>query len=147
MPEVLTPIPRRGSRWFRWAMVSGLGVGLLALFLLARFWPFRLDAVIRELADESDSKVTVRSFRATYFPHPGCILDQVIFQHNPGSGTPPLITIKQLTIRGTSGLCAVKGNVEVFDAHSGSTLFLLEGISCLGEEQCATPLDDAKHLF
>ena len=68
---------------------------------MAFFWPFRLDAITKELADESDSKVTAGSFHATYFPHPGCILDQVIFQHNPGSGAPPLITIKQLTIRGT----------------------------------------------
>jgi hypothetical protein len=102
MPEVLTRTSIRGSRWIRVAILSGLGVGLLTVVLLmAFFWPFRLDAVIRDLADESDSKVTAGSFHATYFPHPGCILDQVIFQHNPGSGAPPLITIKQLTIRGT----------------------------------------------
>jgi hypothetical protein len=100
MSEILTPIPIRGSRWGRLAIVFGLGVGLLTL-LLALFWPFRLDAVIKELAEESDSKVTARSFHATYFPHPGCILDQVIFQHNPLSGAPPLITIRRLTIQGT----------------------------------------------
>ena len=69
-------------------MASCLGcvLGLLTIFLLmAFFWPFRLDAITKELADESDSKVTAGSFHATYFPHPGCILGQVIFQHNPGT--------------------------------------------------------------
>ncbi len=84
------------------AILSGLVLGLLTIVLLmAFFWPFRIDAITKELADESDSKVTAGSFHATYFPHPGCILGQVIFQHNPGNGAPPLITIKQLTIRGT----------------------------------------------
>jgi hypothetical protein len=133
MPELLTPIPRRGSRWSRWVIVSGLGVGLLTLFLLARFWPFRLDAVIKELADESDSKVTVRSFRATYFPHPGCILGQVIFQHNPGSGTPPLITIKQLTIRGT--IAGILGRHVKLVVVEGMHIF----VPPLGSEHFKTP--------
>ena len=99
---MLTPTPIRGSRSIRVVILSGLGVGLLTVFvLIAFFWPFRVDAVLRELADESDSKVTTGSFHATYFPHVGCILDQVIFQHNPRSGAQPLITIKKLTIRGT----------------------------------------------
>jgi hypothetical protein len=38
------------------------------------------------------------------------------------------------------GLCAIKGNVEVFDSHTGGTLFLLPGTNCLGEEPCSTPL-------
>ena len=59
------------------------------------FWPFRLDKVTKELADESDSKVTAGSFHATYFPYPGCVLEQVIFQHNPKAGTPPLIAVKE----------------------------------------------------
>ena len=37
-------------------------------------------------------------------------------------------------------LCAVKGNVEVFDSHTGGTLFLLPGQNCLGAEPCSTPL-------
>ena len=90
----------RKPRRLRPAALAGLGLGiavvllLLAISFLVFLWPFRLDAVIKELADESDSKVTAGSFHATYFPHPGCILDQVIFQHNPRGGAPPLITIK-----------------------------------------------------
>ena len=116
------------------AILSGLVLGLLTIVLLmAFFWPFRLDAITKELADESDSKVTAGSFHATYFPHPGCILDQVIFQHNPGSGAPPLITIKQLTIRGT-----IAG---IFANHV--KLVVVEGmhilIPPLGSEHFKTP--------
>jgi AsmA-like C-terminal region len=133
MPEAFTPTPTRGSRWMRVAMLSGLGLGLLSVSLLAFFWPFRLDTVIKELADESDSKVTAGSFHATYFPHPGCILDQVSFQHNPSSGAPPLITIKQLTIQGT-----IAG---IFGRHV--KLVVVEGmhilIPPLGSEHFKTP--------
>ena len=64
--------PRRDlSRWLKPVVLPALGLGLAALFLiLAFFWPFRLDTVTKELADESDSKVTAGSFRATYFPPP-----------------------------------------------------------------------------
>ena len=63
-----------------------------------------------------------------------------------GSATGMVRVIISIAQKGDpSGLCAVKGNVEVFDSHSGSTLFLLEGASCLGAEPCATPLDDQKH--
>jgi AsmA-like C-terminal region len=103
MSEVLSQTSVRRSRWLKPAALSGLGLGLAAVvfLLLAFYWPFRLDAVTKEFADESDSKVSAGSFHTTYFPHPGCVLEQVIFQHNPARGAPPLITVKRITIRGT----------------------------------------------
>jgi hypothetical protein len=102
LPETPVQKPRRLKAW----ALPGLGLGIAAILLLAIFflvfwWPFRLDTVTKEMADESDSKVTAGSFRATYFPHPGCVMEQVIFQHNPRGGAPPLITIKRITVRGT----------------------------------------------
>ena len=41
-------------------------------------------------------------------------------------------------------LCAVKANLEVFDSHTGGTLFLVTGQNCIGAEQCVTPFDDLK---
>ncbi len=109
MSQVLSQNPVRLSQRLKAVVLPRLALGLaavfllllLAIFLLVVFWPFRLDTVIRELADESDSKVTAGSFQATYFPHPGCVLEKVIFQHNPRNGSPPLITVKRITIRGT----------------------------------------------
>ena len=128
----------RQSRRLKPAALSGLALGiaavfLFAIFLLAFFWPFRLDTVTKELADESDSKVSAGSFHATYFPHPGCVLEQVIFQHNPKNGAPPLITVKRITIRGTF--------TGIFVKHV--KLVLVEGmhilIPPLGSEHFKTP--------
>ena len=41
-------------------------------------------------------------------------------------------------------LCAVKANLEVFDSHTGGTLFLVAGQNCIGAEPCVTPFDDPK---
>jgi hypothetical protein len=145
MSQVHIRSRRRPSRWLKAVMVSALGLGLVAPFLLlAFFWPFRLETVTKELADESDSRVTAGSFRATYFPHPGCVLEQVIFQHNLKSGTPPLIIVKRITIRGTFA--------GIFARHV--KLVLVEGmhilIPPLGSEPFKTPqrssvvMDDLK---
>jgi len=138
MSQVFPQTPVRPPRRLKPAALAGLGLGLvsvslLAIFLSAFFWPFRLDTVTKELADESDSKVTAGSFHATYFPHPGCVLEQVIFQHNPKSGAPPLITANRITIRGTFA--------GIFAKHV--KLVLVEGmhilIPPLGSEHFKTP--------
>jgi AsmA-like C-terminal region len=115
-------------------VLPALGLGLVVFFLiLAFFWPFRVDTVTKELADESDSKVTAGSFRATYFPHPGCVLEHVIFQHNASGRTPPLIIVKRITIRSTF--------TGIFARHV--KLLLVEGmhilIPPLGSEPFKTP--------
>jgi AsmA-like C-terminal region len=71
-----------------------------AIFLAAR-WPFSRAAVLQDLAEASLSRVDVGSFHGTYFPRPGCVLEGVIFQHNPKAGSPPLITIQKLRIEGS----------------------------------------------
>jgi len=110
MSAELSQTSMRRSRWSKPAALSGLGLGLAAavgFLFLAFHWPFRLAAVSKQFADESDSHVSAGSFHTTYFPHPGCVLEQVIFQHNPARGAPPLITVKRITIRGTfSGIFA-----------------------------------------
>jgi hypothetical protein len=115
------------------ATLCGLGVGLAAILLLVFFWPFRLDAVTKELASESDGKVSVGAFHATYFPHPGCVLEQVTFQHNPKSGAPPLITATRITIQGSYA--------GIFARHV--QLVMVEGlhilVPALGSEHFNTP--------
>lgn len=77
----------------------------LAALLWNRFWPFTEKAVVEDLAEASDSTVTIRSSHRTYFPFPGCILDGVEFHHGPDKWA--LITIDKLTIEGSySGVLA-----------------------------------------
>lgn len=78
-------------------LVSALLLLILA-FVLADTVPFSEQRVIRELQEASDSTVTVREFRHTYFPEPGCVLSGVVFTHGHGSSK-LLITIEKLIIQ------------------------------------------------
>jgi hypothetical protein len=93
-----------GPRKLAVAGVTALVV-LVSIILLISRWPFTHAAVVKELEEESFSKVTVGAFHGTYFPHPGCVLEHVVFQHNPKAGTPPLLTVERIRIEGSfSGL-------------------------------------------
>jgi len=67
---------------------------------LHRYWPYSQSEVLEDLREASDSQVQVQSFQETFFPSPGCILEGVVFHHNP-SAAKPLITIQKLTIQGS----------------------------------------------
>ena len=86
---------------FRWiiAATSLLLFGLGALVLLLRSWPFSKEEVVKSLEEASSSKVQIGSFQTSYFPHPGCVARDVVFRHQ--STTPPLITIRELTVQGS----------------------------------------------
>ena len=102
MSAVVTSAPLQKSRKLRVSVVAVLVIVFLAaLIFLASHWPFRRDVVIKDLEDESFSKVAVGAFHGTYFPRPGCVLEHVVFQHNPKPGTPPLMTIERIRIEGS----------------------------------------------
>jgi hypothetical protein len=49
--------------------------------LCVKYWPFSEHAVEEDLAEASDSTVTIRGYHPTYFPIPGCVLEGVEFRH------------------------------------------------------------------
>ncbi|MGA9511806.1 MAG: hypothetical protein WBV55_24505 [Candidatus Sulfotelmatobacter sp.] len=67
---------------------------------LRRNWPYSQSEVLQDLREASDSQLQVRTFHQTFFPSPGCILEGLVFRHNPSAAT-PLITINKLTIQGS----------------------------------------------
>jgi len=78
-----------------------ISVILLAIvFVTGSLWPFSQSQVLQNLREASDSQVQVRGFHRTYFPFPGCVVEGLIFNHDPVAST-PLITIDRLTVRGT----------------------------------------------
>lgn len=83
------------------AALTALVVFLMAIILLISRWPFSQAAVVKELEEESFSKVSVGAFHGTYFPHPGCVLEHIVFQHNPKAGTLPLLTVERISIEGS----------------------------------------------
>ena len=84
--------------------MAGVLLGIVVIFALggtaylARNWPFREAEVAKSLEEASSSKVRIGSFRATYFPRPGCVARDVVFRHQSGGNTPPLITIHELRV-------------------------------------------------
>jgi len=73
-----------------------LGAGIV---LGRKFWPFSEKSVIEDLAEASDSTVTIRSYHPTYFPVPGCVVEGIEFRH--GNDHFRLITIERMRIQGS----------------------------------------------
>ena len=86
----------------RLALTAVAVVATMVGIVLGLRWPFREAAVIQSLQNASSSQVTIRNFRSVYFPHPGCVAEQVTFRREPSdSDTPPLISVRKLTVKGS----------------------------------------------
>jgi len=125
MSQVLPQTPVRKTRRLKPAALPGLGLGiaavllLLAIFFLVFLWPFRLDTVTKELADESDSKVTAGSFRATYFPKsPQAPMSGIVTFHAKVSVPPgEKLFLKKVELQGDFGVDA--GSFTKTDTQQG----------------------------
>jgi hypothetical protein len=79
------------------------GILFIALCVLGiiyiRVLPFSEKAILEDLAEASDSEVTVQGYHRTHFPSPGCVLERVEFRK--GKDRFLLISINKLVIKGT----------------------------------------------
>lgn len=78
-------------------LIAGMLCLVVAVFI--RFWPFDQRSVMQDLQEASDSQVQAGTFHTSFFPSPGCTLENVVFTH--GDAAKPLITIQKLTIEGS----------------------------------------------
>ena len=67
-------------------------------WLFATHWPFTRAALIRSLEQDSQAQVEIGTYRETYFPHPGCVAENVVIHRDASS---PQLTIRRLTIVGS----------------------------------------------
>ena len=81
-----------------WVIVGAILVLCVWAILVSRMWPFSQESVVEDLAEASDSMVTIRNFHRTYMP-PGCVVEGLVFRHGPEQFQ--LITIERLTILGS----------------------------------------------
>jgi hypothetical protein len=96
-----SPNSRQGFRRKLTIALASLCIFLAAFaFAIHHWWHFTKSAVTEDLREASDSEVTVRNFRETHFPFPGCVLEGVSFYH-AGDKSKPIISIDRLTIRGS----------------------------------------------
>jgi hypothetical protein len=82
-----------------------LGLATVVLILgnlgivLMRHWPFSRERVTQSLQSTFPASVTFQKFHFTYFPHPGCIAEGVVFNRLGATpGTPPVVSIQQLVV-------------------------------------------------
>lgn len=88
-----------GKKWLIIALIVLAAIVVAAAVLLAINWPFTRERVTQRLQQATATSVQMGSFKAEYFPHPGCVAEQVTFQQ--AKNPQPLMTIHTLTIRGS----------------------------------------------
>ena len=96
--------PHRKSRLPRviWLSVIFLaGLFAIAGIVAATHWPFTRAKIISTLQDESSGKVTIAAFRQTYWPHPGCIAENVVIRQPADRPGAPMIAIPKLVVEGS----------------------------------------------
>jgi hypothetical protein len=76
-------------------------VALVGVVVLLHYWPFRYREVHPLLESTFRSKVQVKRYHRTYFPHPGYVAEGVIFYRHGDMQIPPLASIGRMTIVGT----------------------------------------------
>jgi hypothetical protein len=95
--------PQQWVRRWRWWLVAGFVlVALVAgdLSYVALNWPFKEQSIIDALQEATLRTVTIGHFHKTFFP-PGCVAEQVQFEHRVHKNNPPIISIRTLTINGS----------------------------------------------
>jgi hypothetical protein len=93
MQQALVPTSSTHVRKLVVRAALAIVVFLVTVVLLALCWPLSREAVLKELEDESRSRVNIGASHGTYFPRPSCVLEHVTFQHNPKAGSPLLSTV------------------------------------------------------
>jgi AsmA-like C-terminal region len=100
-PEPVKATPRTTSTR-RWLLPLAIVI-LLALciggIILAFHWPFSSQNVTQSVQESWPGKIAVGGFRRIYFPHPGCVLENVALTRGSDSSGPPLVAIQRVTIQ------------------------------------------------
>src|SRR6185437_525215 len=96
---------RAPAQRFRWILLGVSICAVIFLAIMAAKWPFTRQAMTKRLERASSAQVEMRGFHSTYFPFPGCVIDDVVFQQKtsaPGQKPgDPFLTIRKLTIEST----------------------------------------------
>lgn len=95
------PPATRAHHAKKWLLIALLVLGAILLaagVLLALKWPFTRQRVTQRLQRATATSVHIGRFKALYFPHPGCVAEELTFRA-PRNPAQPLMTIRTLTIR------------------------------------------------
>jgi AsmA-like C-terminal region len=82
-----------------WITVALAGMGCALVILVVIKSPFAQGKVAQDLEDTVRAKVTFGNFRMIYFPHPGCVAENVTFARaGSAENSPPLVTVQRVEI-------------------------------------------------
>src|ERR1700730_14230955 len=96
--EPLQATPRTTStrRWLLPLAVVILLVLCIGGIILTFHWPFSSQKCTTSVQESWPGKIAVQSFHRTYFPHPGCLLENVVLTRGSDSSGPPLVGIQRV---------------------------------------------------
>jgi hypothetical protein len=91
-------VPKKWSQWVLLGLVLLLTIegGLLWLN-----WPFTQERLTVSMERATGSRLRAARFRMTFFPSPGCVLDDASFSRDGAQA--PLARMRQLSVRGSWG--------------------------------------------
>ena len=115
----------RKGHFPRWPLIAVIAVlvGLaIAAVLVVLQWPFTREKVVKSLREQSGMAVQMANFRHVYFPHPGCVAEGVQFLRSESAGTPPLMTIDKLVVRGSYAGLFIHHIDEIHAVHLRVTI-------------------------
>jgi AsmA-like C-terminal region len=98
-PIQATPRTTSTRRWLLPLAIVILVALCIGGIILAFHWPFSSQKVSESVQESWPGKIAVQSFRRTYFPHPGCVLENVALTRGSDSSAPPLVAIQRVTIQ------------------------------------------------
>lgn len=122
---------RAPAQRFRWILLAVSILAVVFLAIMAAKWPFTREAMTKRLERASSAQVEMRGFHSTYFPFPGCVIDDVVFrQKTSATGqrpAQPILTVRKLTIESTfAGLLSKPGRIRRIIAD-GLLLYVPQG--------------------
>ena len=94
-----TPRTTSGRRWLLPLALLILLALCIGGIILAFHWPFSAQKVTQSVQESWPGKIAVQGFRRTYFPHPGCVLENVALTRGADNSGAPLVAIQRVTIQ------------------------------------------------
>jgi len=98
-PVQATPRTTSTRRWLLPLAIVILVALCIGGIILAFHWPFSSQRVTQSVQETWSGKIAVQSFHRTYFPHPGCVLENVALTRGSDSSGPPLVAIQRVIIQ------------------------------------------------
>ena len=93
----------RSIRWGVWSAAAIVAIVCVLMIVVAIKSPFAQGKVAQGLEETVRAKVSFGKFRMIYFPHPGCVAENVTFTREGSTANiPPIVTIQRLEIEAHS---------------------------------------------